>query len=94
MLRAEGIHPGGRKSRSNSPESRCSTGSTQRAQGTSNLPLKAALEPDVGDNLLGTAMLMQHLGAPLGGQIAQLLRLAAIADRLGELELAAPRKML
>ena len=38
---------------------------------------KAAFQPDVRDDFLGAAMLMQHFGAPLGGQIALLLGLAA-----------------
>jgi hypothetical protein len=40
-------------------------------------PAEAALEPDVGHDLLGTTMLVQHLGAAFSGQIAQLLGLTS-----------------
>ena len=55
---------------------------TPRA-GNSKLAPEAPLQPDIGHNLLRPAMLMQHLSASLSGKIAQLLRLAAIADRFG-----------
>ena len=53
------------------------------AAGAGNLELtgERPLQPDVGHNILGTAVLMQHLRPSRGGQIAHLLRFFAQIDR-------------
>ena len=73
--------PMGRKMRSNSAAS----GNLDRldAAGAGNLKFarKSALEADVGDDVFGAAVLVNHFGAAGCGKIAHLLGLAAEIDR-------------
>jgi NAD(P) transhydrogenase len=71
--------------RSKSAASGISTGSMQRAQGTWKLPAKSAPEADVGDDIFGAAVLVDHFGAAGGGQIADLLGFVAEIDGAGSL---------
>ncbi len=82
MLGTSRIHPGRPKKQVIFPTE--AQFDRLNAPGAGNLkqPAEAALEANIRDNLLRTAMLMQHLGAPLSRQFAQLHGLVAIANSL------------
>ena len=66
--------------RSKSASSAVGTGSTQRAHGRLEVADKMPPEADVGHDLPGSAVLVDDLGAAVGGQVAGLAGFLAVVD--------------